>query len=216
MVSVSLVLIIVNVIFLSLGALLYLYYDTKHILPPTAPDMTFVDFALYQTKEAPYIGIIFILGIIATAFSTADSALTALTTSFQVDFIPVRYHSVRNRVLIHLGFAFILFLVVLTVKAFASEQKSLIDTLFIVAGYTYGPLLGMFLFCIFTTRVIRYQVFVPVICVLSPVISYLISINSTELFGGYQLGQELIVVNTLIAMGALFFITQKNQNTLEA
>ncbi len=187
MYSFSVVLILVNIFFLALGAMLYLYAEQ------TGMDITKGDdlFPLVALKAdlGLGIGVFFILGLIAAAYSSADSALTSLTTSFCIDFLKIEQKSERQQVQtrkwVHVGFSLVLVLAILTFKAINDE--SVISALFKVAGYTYGPLLGLFAFGIFTKWNIKDRV-VPIVAVLSPVIAYILQLY-------IPFGFELLIVN---------------------
>ena len=149
--------------------------------------------------------VIFILGIIAAAYSSADSALTSLTTSFCIDFLDIdkRKNKRQIRLLVHIGFSFLLFVVILIFNEINDE--SVINSIFKAAGYTYGPLLGLFSFGIFT----KYQIkdkFVFLICMVSPVISYLVNVYSEELLFGYKFGFEILLLNGFITFMGLYLI----------
>ena len=129
---------------------------------------------------------VFILGLIAAAYSSADGALTALTTSFCIDIIDLekKYEAkkqVKIRKLIHIGFS-LLFIVIMVGFKYLVDDASVIERLFVFAGYTYGPLLGLFAFGLFTKWQVRDKV-VPIIAILSPILSYIISVNSAKWFG---------------------------------
>jgi len=201
----SLILVPVNWLFMSLGLMLYLYVNTKGIAVPVRTDDLYPMLALQHFSLA--IGILFILGIIAAAFSSADSSLTALTTAFCIDILnfagktePVRK---KLRLRVHVLFSFTMFLIIL-IFSFINDQ-SVISTVFVVAGYTYGPLLGLFAFGLFT-KFRTKDAAVPILAVASPIISYFLSKNSELLFGGYKFGFELLLVNGIIMfLGLLLF-----------
>lgn len=199
------ILVIVNFLFLSLGVLLYQYAEIGGITMPERSDNLFPTLAV---SEFSMIGTItFLLGITAAAYSSADSALTALTTSFCVDFLGFKkenYEAKKTlRKVVHLGFSFILFIVILIFQAINDE--SVINSIFIAAGYTYGPLLGLFTFGIFTRWDVKDR-FVPVICIASPILSYIINVNSEAILGGYKFGFEILILNGLIMFLGLILI----------
>ena len=199
----------VNLIFLVLGLLLVMYTSFAAMALPEQADMLF---PLVATMGglSPLIGLFFILGLIAAAYSSADSALTALTTSFTVDILgrgneeESILKKVRFRV--HIMFSFILMFVILLFRLINDE--SVIQALFTVAGYTYGPLLGMYSFGLFTKwKVIdRY---VPWVAIASPVICIFLNIFSEELFAGYKFGFELLLVNGLVTFLGMMLIRQR-------
>jgi SSS family transporter len=204
----SAILVPVNFLFLSLGMLLYIYANKNGIEVPARSDDLYPILALNHFSVS--IGIIFLLGIIAAAFSSADSALTALTTAFCVDFLNLDGKSERDqkraRLSVHVGFSFILFLVIVIFRVINND--SVISAVFTVAGYTYGPLLGLFSFGLFTRKQVIDR-YVPFLAILSPVLTYLISLNSEALFWGYKFGFEVLILNGLIMFTGLLLITKK-------
>ena len=199
----STILIFVDLIFLSLGALLYIYSDTFNIMIPEDADMLFPNIALNSGLPA-YVGILFIIGIIAAAYSSADSALTSLTTSFCVDILEFEKQEpkrqIKTRKYVHLIISFVLLCVILIFNVI--NDQSVIKSLFTVAGYTYGPLLGMFSFGLFTKYKIKDK-FVPAIAISSPLICYILNVY-------IPFGFELLILNGLITFIGLFLIRIKN------
>ena len=198
----STILIFVDLIFLSLGALLYIYSDTFNIMPPENADMLFPNIALNSGLPV-YVGILFIIGIIAAAYSSADSALTSLTTAFCVDIIEFEKQDpkqqIKTRKFVHLIISFVLLCVILIFNVI--NDQSVIKSLFTVAGYTYGPLLGMFSFGLFTKYNVRDKL-VPLIAISSPVICYVLNIY-------IPFGFELLILNGFITFIGLFLIRTK-------
>ena len=215
-VSFSFVMVLVNVFFLSLGALLYMYAEQIGFTIPPKTDDLFPLLALNHLGYAA--GIAFIIGLTASTFSSADSVLTTLTTSFYIDFLGLekkddltQQQKDRKRHVIHVVFAALLLLVILIFKIF--NNQAIIDTVYLVASYTYGPLLGLFSFGLLT-GIRSDDRFIPLVCVLSPVITYVISYNSKAWLGGYEFGNELLVVNGLITfLGLLLFSVKKHDKT---
>ena len=199
MYSFSIALIVVNVFFLALGALLYVYAQQIG-LTVTKGDDLFPMVAL-QGDLGIAVGVFFILGLIAAAYSSADSALTSLTTSFCVDFLDIenKTNGLQTRKLVHIGFSLVLVLAILIFKAI--NDDSVISALFKVAGYTYGPLLGLFTFGIFTKWDIRDK-FVPLVAVLSPVVAYVLQLY-------IPFGFELLMINGAITFFGLCFLIKK-------
>lgn len=199
------VLVIVNFLFLSLGALLYVYADEMAIALPQRSDDLFPMLAIQHFSLLG--GGLFLLGIIAAAYSSADSALTALTTSFCVDFLGYRAEDEarfgRLRRWVHFGFSVVLFAVVLIFRAI--NDQSVINSVFTAAGYTYGPLLGLYTFGMFTKWQVKDKFVLP-ICLLSPVLSYIININSVDWLFGYKFGFEILMLNGLLTFGGLWAI----------
>jgi Na+/proline symporter len=202
----SFLLIPVNLLFLSLGVLLYEWAERFGI--DAAGDELFA--AVAFSPNAPVIlGILFIVGIIAAAYSSADSALTALTTSFTVDVMGISLEDTRKnrqiRKLTHLGFALALLLLIAIFRYFVSQ--SVINEIFTVAGFTYGPLLGLYAVGMFTRWNIKDQ-YIPVVAVLAPAFTYILKVNSGKWFG-YTFSFELIVINGLLMVLGLWFIRKR-------
>ena len=210
----SAILIPVNFMFLSLGLLLYIYASKNGIDIPVRSDDLYPILALNHFST--YIGIIFLLGIIAAAFSSADSALTALTTAFCVDFLDLDEKdeniTKRTRLLVHVGFSFILFLVIVVFRVINND--SVISAVFTVAGYTYGPLLGLYTFGLFTKRKVKDR-WVPVIAIVSPVLSYIINLNSVSWLWGYRFGFEILILNGLLMLLGLWLISYRNGTEID-
>ncbi|BDS14928.1 sodium:solute symporter [Aureispira anguillae] len=232
MFSFSIVLVFVNFLFLMLGALLAIYalqngveYDRADSLYPTI-----------ALRHLPWeVGVVFVIGLVAAAYSSADSALTALTTSFCVDFLgfkttassedkAIKEHDdildassnqstleeekgkERTRYLVHIGFSLILFLVI--VAFWLINDQSVVVALFKFAGYTYGPLLGLYAFGLFTNKKVKDSM-VPVVCLVAPLLTYGISAYSEVLLWGYKFGFELLLVNGLLTFMGLLLITDR-------
>ncbi len=208
----SIILAVVNLLFLCLGALLYIYADKHGIRIPEKTDQLF---PLLATQYfTPFAGAVFVLGLIAAAYSSADSALTSLTTSFCVDFLGFekkdgqQQNRVRTRYGVHIGFSVILIITILIFNKI--NDDAVIHSLFVVAGYTYGPLLGMFSFGLLTKRAVKDRWVIPV-CLISPLTCYLLNQYSEELFNGYAFGYELLILNGLLTFTGLLFISKKSQ-----
>ena len=200
----STILIFVDLIFLALGALLYIYSDSlSSIMIPVDADMLFPEIAL-NSGLPPYVGILFIIGIIAAAYSSADSALTSLTTSFCVDILEFEKQDpkkqIKTRKYVHLLMSFILLCVILLFNVI--NDQSVIKSLFTVAGYTYGPLLGMFSFGLFTKYNIKDK-FVPLIAILSPIICYVLNLY-------IPFGFELLIINGIITFIGLDILRKED------
>ena len=203
----SVILVFVNVLFLALGALLYLFASSKGIV--ASGDELFASVAMHDSMPL-VVGLFFILGLVAAAYSSADSALTALTTSFCVDFLNVQNLEARQQIKLrkrtHVLFSILLFLVILLFKLINDE--SVVSALFKVAGYTYGPLLGMYAFGLFTSYKIKDNFVIPVV-VLAPILTYVLQLIAPILWG-FSFGFELLVINGLISFIGLFFIRIKS------
>ena len=225
----SIVLVFANLLFLTLGALLYIYSNQVGIEIPTKiingiaktdTDLLYPTIALRHL--GPTVGIVFILGLIAAAYSSADSALTALTTSFCIDILgfdtedtvddTVKKEQQRKRFLVHIGFSILLFFVIL-IFYFVNDQ-AVIKQIFTVAGYTYGPLLGLYLFGFFIDRDVIDRL-TPAICIASPILTFLINMYSEELFFGYKFGFELLIINGLITFIGLFIFSERRSESKE-
>jgi Na+/proline symporter len=203
--------VLVNIFFLSVGALLYIYAQAEHIPLPTRSDYIFPEIAFNHLGAVA--AIIFILGLTAATFATTDSALTALTTSFCVDFLGMDKkraasgHSKkleRTRKQVHVVFSVIMLLVVIAFKYLVSE--AVVKAIFTVASFTYGPLLGIFMFGIVCKRPVRDR-WVPLVCLLSPFICWVLNAHSEAWFGGYVFGFELLIVNGLITFAGMTLIS---------
>ena len=204
----------VNLLFLFLGALLYLYVQKMGIAMPLRSDDLFPLIALKH--HGTIAGLVFLIGLVAAAYSSADGSLTALTTSFSIDILGLGNKSnlsdrkkVNIRMIVHLCFA--IFLTGLVVLFRSISDQSVITKLFTIAGYTYGPLLGLYAFGLFTKRgvVDRY---VPLIALVSPVLSYILSVNSIHWFNGYRFGFELLIFNGLITYIGLLIISDRRKD----
>jgi Na+/proline symporter len=216
MITFSFVLVLVNLLFLSLGVLLYEYAGFKGIELPQKTDNLFPTIALSYLGVASVV--FFVIGLISAAYPSADGALTALTTSFCLDILGLRDRKgytekkIKSiRYIVHLGFAFLLLLVIVIFRIINNE--AVINKLFTVAGYTYGPLLGLYAFGLFT-RVRLNDPWVPVVCVLSPVLCYLIDSHSVEWFNGYKFGFEILILNGIITSIGLFMLKVSNRKVL--
>ncbi|MDO6597615.1 sodium:solute symporter [Oceanihabitans sp. 2_MG-2023] len=203
----TIVLTIVNFIFLSLGLLLTVYAQQNGI------DAHKDDLFPILAKNHLSIGVFafFLLGLIAAAYSSADSALTSLTTSFSIDILdiekkhnPEKQVQIRKR--IHILISLILILVIIAFK-YIIKDASVIAKLFVFAGYTYGPLLGLYAFGLFTKWQVKDKI-VPIIAILSPILSYIISVNSLKWFG-FEFGFFILILNGLLTFIGLVLIRRK-------
>lgn len=205
----TLVLTVVNFFFLALGVLLTDYAEINGI----AENRDDLFPAIATSGELGIaVAVFFILGLIAAAYSSADSALTALTTSFSIDILEIekKYSEekqVRIRKLIHVLISVLLILVMLIFK-YAIADKSVINKLFEFAGYTYGPLLGLYTYGLFTKWHVKDKL-VPVVAILSPILSYIISINSLVWFG-FEFGFFILILNGLLTFLGLILIRSKH------
>jgi SSS family transporter len=201
--------ILANILFLSLGVMLYIFVQQKGLAVPEKSDDLFAVLALNHFGLIA--GILFLLGIISAAYSSADSALTALTTAFCIDFLnldPKNPDSKPTRMKVHIAFSFVMFLVIVLFRIINND--SVVTAVFKVAGYTYGPLLGLFAFGILTKRQVKDR-WVPVLGLMSPVLTYIINSNSEAWLGGYKFGFELLLLNGLIMFVGLFLLRRKKE-----
>jgi Na+/proline symporter len=205
----SFVLVPINLIFLSLGAILYLYSQKNGINIPIKADMLYPTLAT-QGNFPVYIGVIFIIGLIASAYSSADSALTSLTTSFSIDILHIekRYNireQVKKRKQIHILFSFILLIVILVFNVISKE--SVVKELFTIAGYTYGPLLGLYSFGLFTNYQIKDKLSIYIL--LGAIfLSYITKILLFH-FYTYSIGFEILILNGVLSFIGLWLIRKK-------
>ena len=210
MFSFSAVLVFVNLAFLALGALLYMYADHIGLEIPKRTDDLYPLLATGGYLPV-VVGILFILGLIAAAYSSADSALTALTTSVCVDLLDIfkRPEAEQKplRMRVHIGLSVLMAVVIVIFRAV--NDDSVISAVFTVAGYTYGPLLGLFSFGMMTNRPVR-DAWVPVVCMASPIICYVLNLNSEQWLGGYKFGFELLIVNGALTFGGLMALSKSD------
>ncbi len=211
MFSFSFVLVFVNLMFLFLGAVLYIYSSKHGIEIPARTDDLFPMIAIKYL--GPLAGLVFIIGLISAAYPSADGALTSLTTSFSIDFLGLdkradlsEERKKRMRYLVHLSFAFLLLLVIVLFRAI--NDRAVIDKLFTVAGYTYGPLLGLYAFGLFTKFQVKDK-FVPYLAVSSPIFCWLLSEYSVQLLNGYKFGFELLIINGLYTFVGLWILRKR-------
>ena len=197
------------ILFLSLGVLLYEYAIKTGISIPEKTDNLYPLLALNHLGLP--LAIAFLLGIIAAAYSSADSALTSLTTSFSIDFVKIeKFNEVKRKKIkkqVHLLFSLLLILTILFFRLINNE--SIVIAVFRVAGYTYGPILGLFIFGMYSKRKVNDS-WIPFIAIIAPVSCYFISKYSEILFNGYKFGFELLILNSLIVIAGLF-ISSKSQ-----
>ena len=211
----SLLFIVVNILFLCLGAALLAYAgQTGFALPvnevgEVVPDKIFPSVAF---SLSGFTAICFVLGMVAAGYSSADGTLTALTTTFCYDFLGFgkdgarsESRELRTRRLVHVAFALLYLLVIMAFRPF--HRQSLIDTLFDVAGFTYGPLLGLYTFGLFSRGRVRDR-WVPVVAVLSPVVCYLLKLYMPQ-WTGYHFGFEILLLNGLLTFVGLLLIKTK-------
>ncbi|MDA3866714.1 MAG: sodium:solute symporter [Salinivirgaceae bacterium] len=203
MLSYGIAFIPVNIMFLTLGVLLYSYAGYIGLALPTRGDEIF-PLVISHSSLPLFVVIFFILGLVAAAYSSADSALTALTTTFTVDILGYNHDktntpkALKMRQWSHIGISALLAIVIIIFRLISDDN--VINAIFTVAGYTYGPLLGLFAYGLFTKRN-PIEKWIPYISIGSPIICYILSANSEQWFNGYSFGFELLILN-----GALVFI----------
>lgn len=198
----------VNLLFLMLGVLLYMFAQKEGI--------TANKDALFPTVASNYlpsiVGVLFIIGLISAAYSAAGSALTALTTSFTVDILGAKKKEekelTKTRKKVHVCMAVVMGLVIYVFNIL--NNTSVIDAVYILASYTYGPILGMFAFGILTKAKVRDK-FIPLVAILSPVCCYILQANSEQWFGGYKFSYELLIFNALFTFIGLCILIRRNK-----
>lgn len=228
----SLILVFVNLLFLTLGALLYIYSIQNSIPLPATSDELFPTMALDHLGLL--VGVFFLLGITASSYASADSALAGLTTSFCIDFLNFRRKDEevkrRQKFIVHIGFSILFFIIIAVFKEI--NEKSVIDAVLIVAGYTYGPLLGLFTFGLLTKRQVNDR-WVPLVTVLAVILSLIVNppypdqVCSSfpgifcdfitwraQLLNGYQIGLELLLFNGFFTFAGLYLISKKKEGHL--
>jgi len=206
----------VVLLFLMLGVLLYMYSAKAGIHNPLKSDELFPLIAT-QGYFPQVVGVLFVLGLISAAYSAAGSALTALTTSFTVDILGSTKQKnelkiVKVRKLVHIGMSLVMGLVILAINLL--NNTSVIDAVYIMASYTYGPILGLFAFGIFTKKQV-YDKYVPLVALLSPILCFILQKNSAYWFNGYTFSYELLIMNALFTYIGLMLITKKPLNPLK-
>ena len=209
----SISLVLVNLLFLTLGVVLYIFINQQGIPMPEKADYLYPMLAV-GGHLGPVVGMLFILGLIAAAYSSADSALTALTTSFCVDILGIERKKFRDpaktRKLVHVGMSIVLLIVITGFQMINNE--SVIKSLFIAAGYTYGPLLGMFAFGILSKKESNDR-WIPLICIISPIFCYFLKDFSLKLFD-YTFGFELLILNALLTMLGLLIVSNRKKTAV--
>jgi len=203
----SLLLVAVNFLFLVLGALLYIYSVKNGVEIPPRSDSLYPLLAMNNLGLA--VGVFFLLGIIASSYASADSALTGLTTSFCIDFLKFKNKAEkvkhRQKFWVHIAFSALFLAVIVIFKEI--NEVSVIDAVLDIAGYTYGPLLGLFAFGILTRRRVG-GMGVPTICVLSAALSVLLFKQAPVILSGYHIGFEILLINGLLTFLGLWAISK--------
>ena len=227
-ITLAIILVSVLFLFLLLGGLLYLYGNAngafyqdvvvngktvKHFMlnnTNVIGDKAFPSIVLNYFP--PAVGIMFIIALISALFPSADGALTALTSSFCIDILGLKERNDLNeqqkkrlRLTVHLSFTVVFLVCIMVFKIL--NDNSIIDKILDLAGYTYGPLLGLFAFGIFTRRQLPNTYIVTLVCLIAPVLSYIISMNAKSWFNGYQIGIELLIINGFFTFAGLWAIS---------
>ena len=210
MVVFSVILVLVNLLFLILGGALYLYLTANNIAEPAKPDDVFPTIAINFLP--PLVGLIFIIGLVSALFPSADGAMTALTSSFCIDVLGLDKQNkseeakIKTRKAVHLSVVFVFLVCILLFKWI--NTGSVITLILKIAGYTYGPLVALYVLGLYS-KVKFKETLVPVVCICAPLITYIISTNSEQIFGGYKMGFEVAFVNVAITLIGLILIKER-------
>ena len=202
----------VNALFLMLGVLLYVYASAYGIAIPAKSDELFPWIAT-QGYFPGIVGILFVVGLISSAYSAAGSALTALTTSFTVDILGVKGKSeeqvshLRKRV--HIGMAVVMGVVIFIFNVL--NNTSVIDAVYTLASYTYGPILGLFAFGLSVKASVRDR-YIPLVAIASPILCFILDRHSQEWFGGYSFSYELLILNALFTYIGLLLLIRRGRD----
>lgn len=236
-ITLAIILVSVLFLFLLLGGLLYLYgnangatYQDVVVNGKTVKHFVLNNVNVIGDKAFPSIvlnyfppavGIMFIIALISALFPSADGALTALTSSFCIDILGIKKRNdltekqqKRMRLMVHLSFTIIFLVCIMVFKVL--NDNSIIDKILDLAGYTYGPLLGLFAFGIFTKKHLPNSLIVTLVCLIAPVLSYVLSMNAKNWFNGYQIGIELLLINGLFTFAGLWVISAAKPLPLKA
>ena len=206
----SFILLPVNLVFLGLGAMLYLYAYQNGVNIPERADLLYAEITTNSGLPVS-LGIIFIIGLIASAYSSADSALASLTTSYSIDIINIEekyspQEQIKKRKLIHIGFSIILAITIIIFNLIGNE--SVIKLLIQAASYTYGPLLGLYAFGLFTKYKIKDALSLYIL-ISAPILTFGIKYLAIILNSSYQFGFELLIINGILSFAGLYFIKEK-------
>ena len=203
----------VILLFLMLGVLLYIFAGSQGIQVEKSDEL----FPLIATGNyfPAVVGILFIIGLISSAYSAAGSALTALTTSFTVDILGTRGRTeeeiVKIRKRVHIGMAVIMGITIFVFNLL--NNTSVIDAVYILASYTYGPILGLFAFGIFMKQQVRDK-YIPLVAIVSPLLCFILQKNSEAWFNGYQFSYELLIFNALFTFIGLCILIKKDKKNI--
>jgi solute:Na+ symporter, SSS family len=204
------ILLFVNFLFLFLGALLLIYTQSRGVVVTSSDDI----FPTIAFKYlGPMAGLVFLIGLISAAFPSADGALTSLTTSVSIDFLDLDRRKgvsdlakTRIRYGVHISIAFLFFVSILIFRSL--NDRAVIDKLFTIAGYTYGPLLGLYSFGLFTERNVNDRI-TPFVAIISPIACFFLSKYSQIIFNGYKFGFELLLLNGFLTFIGLYLFSSK-------
>lgn len=202
-------------LFLMLGALLFIYAEKMKITLPESSDQLFPLIATGGYFPI-IVGVLFIIGLISAAYAAAGSALTALTTSFTVDILQSRDKKneeelTKTRKKVHIGMAALMAVVIIIINAL--NNTSVIDAVYILASYTYGPILGLFAFGIFCKKSVHDK-YIPIVAIIAPILCYILQTNSEKWFNGYEFSYELLIFNALFTCIGLAFLIKKEKHPL--
>lgn len=203
--------IVINGLFLMLGALLFIYATKMQIDMPESSDQLFPLIATGGYFPT-LVGILFIIGLISAAYAAAGSALTALTTSFTVDILQAKDKQseaqlTATRKKVHIGMAALMAVVIIVINAL--NNTSVIDAVYILASYTYGPILGLFAFGILCKKQVKDK-YIPYVAIIAPILCYILQANSQAWFNGYEFSYELLIFNALFTCIGLSLLIKKN------
>jgi Na+/proline symporter len=207
----SITLVLVNLLFLILGGSLYLYSASNNIPLPARPDAVFPTLALGYLPSVA--GLIFIIGLVSALFPSADGAMTALTSSFCIDILGLDKQQgsegskTRRRKAVHICVAFIFLLCILFFKWI--NTGSVISMILKIAGYTYGPLVALYVLGLYS-KIKFKEPLVPVVCISAPLLTYMLDLYSPEIFAGYKMGFETAFVNVAFTLLGLLLIKERN------
>ena len=208
-ITLGIILIPINFLFLFLGAVLYYYAEQYHLELPQDTDKIFST-VVFHLGMVP--GAVFLVGLIAAAYSSADSALTSLTTSFSLDILEIdrmpagKAKKEKIRKAVHIAVSLLIVMLILVLHTY--KDDAIITILFKLAGYTYGPLLGLYSFGLFTKRKVPDKV-IPWLAVASPLLTWYVNAHSQEWFWNYEFGFELLILNAAIMFAGLFIFSKK-------
>jgi Na+/proline symporter len=212
----TIVLVFVNLMFLGLGALMYIYANQKGIEIPVKTDDLYPFLALQYFGAEGFgtaglvVAVTFLIGITAATYASSDSALTALTTAFCIDFLDIQSKEEKERKKLknrtHVGFSVVFVIVIIIFHKLNSQD--VISATFQIASYTYGPLLGLFAYGIYTKNEVKDR-FVPLVCILAPILTFGL-VQLIETYGNYQFGFENLLLNGALTMLGLFIVRRKS------